>query len=161
MLQSNSKLRDPNPAQHCTCMKAEDKILWCKTKNHCYFTQANRKCSYLHEHVIDPSHSMGCSNILLPVPLVQQRTTVCFPLFLWEVFPWLDNSIYYLRKRAHPDHLCCLFWFKGFCFCKPTTNNKPQYSGRTTIFNSFGFECWGRKYVFLNDEIIYILREEI
>lgn len=147
MLQSNSKLWDPDPAQHHTCMKAEDKILWCKTKNQCYFTLANRRCSYLHEHVIDPSHSMGCSNILLPVPLVQQRTTVCFPLLLWKVFPRLNNSICYLRKRTHPDHtlhkhyLSCLLWFRGMT--KTTINSKPQYSDGT-IFDSFGFECWGR-----------------
>lgn len=124
----NSKFWDPDSAQHCTCMKAEDKILWYKTRNHWCFTPAHRRRSYLHEHVIDPSHSMGCSNVLLPVPLVQQRTTVCLPLLLREVFPRFNNSIYYLRKRTCLFHLSCLLWFRGFCFVmtKTTVKNKPQ-----------------------------------
>lgn len=103
----------PTTTSHCMCMKAEG-IFWWKTRHLWSFDPAHRRHSYLHKHVVDPSHPMGRSNILLPVPLIQERTTFCFTLLLREVLPRLDNGIYYLRRKTHSFHLTC--FDSEFCF---------------------------------------------
>lgn len=49
-------------------------------------------CPHLHQHVVDPGHAMGRSNILLPVPLVQEGTALGLPFFPRQSLARFDDG---------------------------------------------------------------------
>lgn len=56
--------------------------------------------AYLHEHAVDPSHAMGSTDILLLVPLIEQRAAICLLLLCRHVLPRLHDGRHHLKNRT-------------------------------------------------------------